>query len=438
MSFVPTHDNYISQVKLPGSETIYYVKDSEARGWIEELASAGIKFTVAWDGTSTPDVTKIPAGVTVTYSSTTYVGTLAASATTAPYIQLVYKKTTTGGRKIYEEYITVTVPGESGQEDTYFWEEIGDTDISIDDLGDLAFKDSVTLNKQTSTVLTTTTGFSNASSAVTFSGGSSDTFVKSYPGSTNKLATTSIKGVGTDITFNAVSADPGTVTATNTVFGTDTTASKVTTASKTATNLVLGESTTASKATAGTAVSVAKAAGSATNISRISLSTGNTSILEKVSVNGETLEFGSAGVTQGSVTGTNGTESITPYSFSDVTVPVVTSNTSVTFDAVGSATDVTVPVVSSNSAVTASGQITLASKTAATSAANSTVVATGKVAASDSNGDDVLVGLGTATTASAVTGIGTGTAAAQTITVTTSGSGQSATVLNDNTSITVA
>ena len=416
MSFVPTHENYISQVKLPGSETIYWIKDSEARDWIEQIASAGIKFTIGWDGTSVPDVTKIPLGVTVTYSGEDYTGTLVASEATAPFINLVYRKTTIGGRKIYEEYITVTEgSGESGDPYTYFWELLGNTDISIDDLGALAFKDTVTTTTTQDKVLGADTTFTAASSAVTFSGGTNDTFVKSYPGSTNKLATTSIKGVGSDITFNAVGSATD-YTATNTVFGTDTTASKITTASKTATNLVLGESTTASKASAGTAVSVAKAASSATNVSRIALSSGNTSILETASVNNECLSFGSASVTQSSVTGTNGTESITPYTFTSVTVPVVTSNTSVTFDAVGSATDVTVPVVTSNDEVTTT-KVTTSSKTAATSAANSTVVATGKVAASDANGDDVLVGLGTATTASAVTGIGTGTAAAQSITV---------------------
>lgn len=162
MSFVPQYSDYISIVRLPGSDTIYHIKDSEARDWIEQLASAGIKFTVAWKGDSTPDVTKIPLGVTVTYQGTDYTGTLVASETTAPYIQLVYKKTTAGGRKIYEEYITVTEgSGESGDSYTYFWEELGDTDISIDDLGDMAFADtasgSVTVTGNTGTISSTGT-----------------------------------------------------------------------------------------------------------------------------------------------------------------------------------------------------------------------------------------------------------------------------------------
>jgi len=399
---------YISQIALPDGNT-YELKDLEARGLIADLAAGSLAFVKSTAAADTPY------GVTWNDGSSDITGTLVASADTKGKIYLV--PTTTGsGKDIHAEYVTI-VSGGTSQNPTFAWEKLGDTEMDFSSLGALAYKNSVSLAKGSGDqVLGESTTFTAAASAVSFTGGSSDTFVKSYPGSTNKLATTSIKGVGTDITFNAVSADPGTVTATNTVFGTDTTASKVTTTSKTATNLVLDTATTASKATAGTAKTLAKAASAATPISYVG-DANTTSILKTATVNGEVLSFGTAAVSQGSVTGTNGTESITPYTFTDVTVPVITSNTEVTFDAVGSATDVTVPVVSSNSAVTAAGQITLASKTAATSAANATVVATGKVAASDANGDSVLVGLGTATTASAVTGIGTGEAAAQTITV---------------------
>lgn len=364
MGFVPQYTDYISQVKLPGSNTVYHIKDSEAREWIEEIASAGIKFTVAWDGESTPDVTKIPLGVTVTYSGTDYTGTLIASASTAPYIYLVYKKTQ-NTRKIYSEYITVT-QGESGSE-TYFWEELGDTDISIDDLGELAYKDSVTLSKSTDVVLGESTSFTNSSSAVSFTGGASDTFVKSYPGTTSKLSTTTVTGV-----------------------------SGATTASK----ATAGTAVKRGSADAGTAITCAKAASSATNVSRIALSSGSSSILETATVVNEVLTFGSASVTQSSVTGTNGTETfspavtttneITPYTFSDVTVPIAASS--------------------------------------------ATTVATGSLS-STATGASVMTGLGTASTATAVTNIGTGTAAAQTITV---GTGDKVTVLTNSTDVVVS
>lgn len=381
----------ISRITLPNGVT-YDIKDSVARSAIAQ----GISFHIATDAATTP------AGVTWDNDGTIITGTLVASADTTGFYLVPAKNAS--GKDIYSEYVAVDNGG-------YFWERLGDTDFSIEELIDLI---DVELTLTKDSVLGADTTFTAQSSSVTFTGGTNDTFVKSYPGSAQKLATTSIKGVGTDTTFNAVNANTS-VTATNTVFGTDTTASKVTTTSKTATNLVLGTATTASKATAGTAVTLAKPASSATSVSRITLSDGNTSILETATVNGETLVIGDAAVTQSSVTGTNGSQSITPYTFTNVTVPVVTSNDTVTFDAVSSATDVTVPVVTSNNSVTATNTTTK-SVTAATSAANATVVATGKVASTDANGDSVLIGLGTATTASAVTGIGTGTAAAQTIT----------------------
>ena len=138
-------------------------------------------------------------------------------------------------------------------------------------------------------------------------------------------------------------------------------------------------------------------------MSRISLSSGNTSILETATFDSatETLVFGKASVTQSSVTGTNGTESITPYSF----------------------TDVSVPVVSSNNQVTTSKVVT-----------TSTTIATGSLNSSDAVGATVMTGLGTATTASAITSLPTASAAGQTITV---GDNDLVTVLTDDTSVSV-
>ena len=103
---VPQYTDYISQITLP-SGTTYYIKDSEARQWINDLVSGGLTFVVAWDGVSVPVVANIPAGATVTYQGQTYVGTLAASVNTKPNIYLVHSDTTSTGRDIYEEYVTV-------------------------------------------------------------------------------------------------------------------------------------------------------------------------------------------------------------------------------------------------------------------------------------------------------------------------------------------
>lgn len=408
----PIHDNYISQIVLTDNVT-YYVKDAEAREWINEIVAGGLTFVVSWNGQAAPNVALIPAGVEVEYQGTTYTGTLAASVQTKPNIYLVYDHTTTSGRVVYKEYVTVNFGTEA--DPNYAWEVLGDTDVNFDDLGALAFKDTVTLNKGAGdAVLGADTTITAAESAVSFSGGTDDTFVKSYPGETTKLATTTVTGVAGEVTFDAV-ASASNVTASKVTLGTDTTASKVTVTTAGAANkTTLGTASTASKATAGTAVAVAKVAAAATNVSYIG-NASTSSILETATVTGETLTFGAVAVAQGSVTGTNGTESITPYTFTDVTVyPDIAVSSDVTVQAVAD-TDVTVPVISTVTDVTAS-VVTTESKTAATKAATATTVATGAVDAAGA-GATVMTGLGTATTGTAVTAVGTATAAAQTITV---------------------
>lgn len=202
MGFVPQYQDYISQIKLPDDEKIYHIKDSEAREWIEQLASAGIKFKVAWDGSSVPDVTKIPLGVTVTYQSTDYVGTLVASEETAPFIQLVCEKILNPGtaleRKIFGEYITVTEgSGESGDPFTYFWEKIGNTDIIIDALGDLAYADTAS----GAVTVTGSTGTITSSGTFTAHGTVSRPAVDVTP------QTTAITGVATVGTLPSKEAD---------------------------------------------------------------------------------------------------------------------------------------------------------------------------------------------------------------------------------------
>lgn len=409
----PSYSNYISQITLPNGTT-YYIKDSEARQWINDIINNGLSFVVAWDGSSAPVVADIPQGVTVTYEGTTYTGTKVASAATKPYIYLVHSDRSATGRDIYEEYVTVT--NESTTPATYRWEALGNTDISLDVLGALAWKDNVTLNKGSGdNVLGEATTFTNSSSAVTFTGGSDDTFVKSYPGQTSKMVTTTLTGVAGEITFDAV-ASAADKTATKLTFGTDHTTSHVTMGTAgTANKTTLGTATTASKATAGTAVNVAKVASSATNVSYIG-SASTSAVLETATVaeGTETLILSSVAVSQNSVTGTNGTQSITPYTFENVSVPVVSVSSDVSVPQF-TVEDVTIKNIATATDVTAS-LVTTASKTAATKNSSATTVATGALAANGAGGS-VMTGLGTPTTADAITSVGTGTAAAQTITV---------------------
>lgn len=173
----------ISKIKLP-SGNVYDIKDSVAR----QAISGGITFVISWNGASTPVVSDIPAGVVVKYNGTDYTGTMSAESSQAGAFYLVASSSET--RNIYSEYVAI---GETGSKS---WEKLGDTSVDLSDLGALAYLDTVSLAKGSGdNVLGESTTFTNAASSVSFSGGSTDTFVKSYPGTTSKLATTTVPNV---------------------------------------------------------------------------------------------------------------------------------------------------------------------------------------------------------------------------------------------------
>jgi hypothetical protein len=91
--------------------------------------------TYAWDGTDTPDVSKIPSGVVVTYNGTTYTGTLAASASTTGMFYLVPSTTVTGE---WDRYIT-EVSGSS-----FAWKAAGNTAIPSPTIADNLTTDDAT------------------------------------------------------------------------------------------------------------------------------------------------------------------------------------------------------------------------------------------------------------------------------------------------------
>ena len=218
--------NAISYLTLPSGNT-YEIKDAYAR----QLLAAGLNFIICWDGSGTPDVSKIPAGVVVTYNSTNYTGTLAASAATPLSFYLVKVK-----NNVYTEYASVRTggTGTDGDPYTYAWEALGDTSLDLSNLGALAYKDSVTLSKgDGAEVLGKNATFQAAQSSVSFAahttkaalgknatfsvgGGSktktkisasasgtavstgTDSFVQSYPGVTSKLVKGSVSSVKTN------------------------------------------------------------------------------------------------------------------------------------------------------------------------------------------------------------------------------------------------
>ena len=91
--------------------------------------------TYAWDGTGTPDVSKIPSGVVVTYNGTSYTGTLAASASTTGMFYLVPSTTVTGE---WDRYIT-EVSGSS-----FAWKAAGNTAIPSPTIADNLTTDDAT------------------------------------------------------------------------------------------------------------------------------------------------------------------------------------------------------------------------------------------------------------------------------------------------------
>ena len=96
------------------------VKDSNGVSLESKLAGLESKsYVEAWDGTSTPVEANIPAGVTVTYNTTTYTGTLAASSSTIGKIYLVKNGND------YDRYIT----SQSGS--SYSWSPIGSSEMDL-------------------------------------------------------------------------------------------------------------------------------------------------------------------------------------------------------------------------------------------------------------------------------------------------------------------
>ena len=184
----------ISKITLPSGNT-YDIKDAVAR----EAIAGGVSFIVSWNGTSTPVVADIPAGVTVTYNGTTYTGTMSANSSQPGAFYLVRSSDT--ATDIYSEYVAVGTTGSKT------WEKLGDTTIDLSQLGELAWKDTVTLSKGsgdgvlgsdatfTTTVTPTTTNIKATASGTAVGADGTETFVKSYPGATSKLATTTVPNV---------------------------------------------------------------------------------------------------------------------------------------------------------------------------------------------------------------------------------------------------
>lgn len=180
MAYTDVNTPVVQKITLPSGNE-YYIADRQLRNVVDGLAqtiAGGVSFNIAYDGTDTPVVSQIPAGVKVVYNNTEYTGTMAASSAQAGAFYLVKSGTTAGQEDVYDEYIVV----DGG------WEKIGDTQIDLTDV-----VTDVDIVKSSSSVI-----------------GSNATFTITQP--TISLATDTTSGTGkvqvvTGITSAAASGD---------------------------------------------------------------------------------------------------------------------------------------------------------------------------------------------------------------------------------------
>ena len=196
----------ISKITLPSGNT-YDIKDATAR----EMISGGVSFIIAWDGTSTPTVANIPAGVVVKYNGTNYTGTLAASSAEAGAFYLVKSSTVPSSETldIYDEYVPVGVTGNKT------WEKIGDTQLNLTDV----VTDVTSTTKYMAASASGGGAAWNNKDQVTALTGlgtpTTDTFVKSVSAETNKnLVTTTVPNVTNAGTASTWSFEMGDTSAT--------------------------------------------------------------------------------------------------------------------------------------------------------------------------------------------------------------------------------
>ena len=376
----------ISQITLP-SGTTYNIKDATARQSIEDIIAAGLEYVV---------VETLPT----------------ASASTKGKIYLVAHSHGTGD--VYDEYLTVQ--GGTSSSPTYSWEKIGNTDIDLSN-----YVTGVTLNKQTTSVLTTDVTRTTTYISGSASGGNVAWNSKDQKTAVTGYTPTSDSVVGADATFS--------FTAPSLSLSADTTQTKgtsfVESVSVTSTNKLVTKSlkgvagtTTASKVTAGTSQTTADGTWTSSNV--------NTNLLANISVSGEVLSIGAA---------TLDTQTTTQFTASDVTV--ATADSSATTVATGSI----------SSSGTGSAVVTAVTPTSKYMHVSSSG---GAVAFDDKDEVTVLTGLGTPSTESVIGASSTFTVTQPTITLannTTTATGRAealgtvgfhdASVLNSNTSLTV-
>ena len=418
----------ISKITLPSGNT-YNLKDQYARDLIAELGNfnewLGVTTTAITDGSTTNPVTIDGESVTatngdiVTYQSKEFIWTQP-SGGTGKWQE--FGDLSGLGAMAYADKGTVTIKpkGSNAASSVSFAAHTKDNVLGEDTTFTNASSSVSFGNHTKATVLTsavtatvpktssttkymkatatgTAVGVATSNTALTGLGdASTDTFVKSYPGTTSKLVTGTVTGVSGSVT--------------------------------------------ASKATAGTAVAVAttdtaKTVANGSLGTETATRTANTPMWG-ATVSNETLSFTFKPLSTVSVTPAKSNGTITPYTFADVTVPKAATSASTfatgalaangggasvmtglgtasTASAVTGYASPTTDTFAKTVSVTAQPTITLASESSSSTGRCAYISAVGTSGTDSVTFDTTTSG----TTAQAITALGAGTAAAQIISV---------------------
>ena len=396
-----TYGPYISKVTLPSGNT-YDIKDEEARELIMEITSPGVFL-----GITTSNISE---------GSTTNPIVVDGSNVTAH----------NGDWCLHQE----TVEGVTSDIAYIFnsnnkWQKF--TDMS--NLGGLAYKNSASgtvndyvtgVSSASTTVNSKTLKFtpagSNAASSVSFAAHTTATVLKSdvtatvpKTSSTTKYLTkdTALTGLGTASTDTFVKSYPGATSKMNTTTVTG-----------------VSGSTTASKATAGTAVNVATtdtpvncANGVLDNANGQSANT----VMWGASVSDETLSFSFKTLHTNPVTPAKSNGTITPYTFADVTVPKAASTATTVATGALSANGGGASVMTGLGTATTAAAVTGYASPTTKKFVDGTTTTSGTdtityVESVGTSGTDAVTFVTTGHTAAAITALGAATAAAQTFT----------------------
>ena len=358
MAYTDVNTPVIDRITLPSGNT-YYIADREIRDVVDTLSQAiagGVAYIIAWDGTSTPVVANIPAGVKVTYNDTEYTGTLTADSATPGAFYLVKSATQAGGTlDKYDEYVPI---GETGSKT---WEKIGDTQIDLSNV-----VTNVTLSKQTDTVIGTDATFTITQPTISLaldetSGGTQVvTEISGQPTLSGADTVSVLTGLGTPSTKNAIGASSTfTITQPTIALATDTTsgtgkvqvATGISSVSASGDNVTaltgLGTPTTADVASSVTPTTKKLALTTVTGVS------GSTTPDVVKTRSSQTTATGA-----GTSSSTN-TDWLKGVSVSNgvLTIGAATMNTQTTYSA-GEPSSITIPTAASSATTVATGSVT--------------------------------------------------------------------------------